>query len=115
MSSRKYNEYLDADHSDDEDLSARDSDDAQEIKGRITSSRKPSKRQKTSHQSSDDETDNELDQITTPAPVTVSGPEEPPLESAPAKEPPDTTKSSNSATTKPLRSKTTSSRPHRPG
>ncbi|KAL8687620.1 MAG: hypothetical protein Q9218_006257 [Villophora microphyllina] len=58
MPSRKLNEYLDAGASDDERSFGHDSDDAQESKGRSISNNR-SKRQKTSHESSDQATDDE--------------------------------------------------------
>ncbi|KAL8779257.1 MAG: hypothetical protein Q9213_007029 [Squamulea squamosa] len=55
MASRKYNEFLDANATDDELSNSHESDDAQEHKGRGTiKSANRSKRQKTSHESSDE-------------------------------------------------------------
>ncbi|KAL8944348.1 MAG: hypothetical protein Q9216_000533 [Gyalolechia sp. 2 TL-2023] len=48
-----HNVFLDVDNSEDDNLSNRDSDDAQEVKGKLTGS----KRQKFRHESSDDESD----------------------------------------------------------
>ncbi|KAL8637851.1 MAG: hypothetical protein Q9228_004924, partial [Teloschistes exilis] len=64
MPSRKLNEYLDTGLSDDESSSGHGSENAQESKGRSTKSKNGSKRQKISHESSDEATDDEKDSVT---------------------------------------------------
>ncbi|KAL8666294.1 MAG: hypothetical protein Q9202_001563 [Teloschistes flavicans] len=63
MPSRKLNEYLDTGFSDDDPSSSHDSDNAQESKGRSTIPNTGSKRQKTSHESSDEASDDENDPV----------------------------------------------------
>ncbi|KAL8907002.1 MAG: hypothetical protein Q9207_001688 [Kuettlingeria erythrocarpa] len=59
MASRKYNEYLDAGHSEDDEPSIQDSDDAHEAKGKTTTLQNPAKRLKTNHESSDEGSEDE--------------------------------------------------------
>lgn len=60
MSSRKYNEYLDAGHSEDDEPLTHHSDDAQEAKGKTARPQNPTKRQKTNQESSDEESDDHI-------------------------------------------------------
>ncbi len=60
MASRKYNEYLDAGHSEDDEPSIHDSDDAQEAKGKTSGRKSPAKRQKTNRESSDEGSEDEI-------------------------------------------------------
>ncbi|KAL8921220.1 MAG: hypothetical protein Q9208_005831 [Pyrenodesmia sp. 3 TL-2023] len=60
MATRKYNEYLDAGHSEDDESSTHHSDDAQEAKGKTTSLKNPTKRRKTDHESSDEKSDDDI-------------------------------------------------------
>ncbi|KAI4206743.1 MAG: hypothetical protein LQ346_000932 [Caloplaca aetnensis] len=60
MASRKYNEYLDAGHSEDDELSIHYSDDAHEAKGKTTGPKNPAKRRKTNLESSDEGSEDEI-------------------------------------------------------
>ncbi|KAI4166739.1 MAG: hypothetical protein LQ343_007800 [Gyalolechia ehrenbergii] len=118
MPSRKYNEFLDADHSEDDDSSNRDSDDVQETKGRTTGPSQASKRENIRHEPSDNESDQEVE-----PPLGLSLQDRPnativPLKSTSIKEVLPPSKSTEHPPIKPTHSKppkTTSSRPRKPG
>ncbi|KAL8750236.1 MAG: hypothetical protein Q9184_006493 [Pyrenodesmia sp. 2 TL-2023] len=60
MAARKYNEYLDAGDSEDNESSTCHSDDTQEAKGKTTRPKNSTKRRKTNHESSDEESDDDI-------------------------------------------------------
>ncbi len=123
MAPRKYNEFLDAGASDDEASDNHNSDDAQETKGRRTAGlSNRSKRQKTSHESSEDGLED--DDVSDIESMGVAPPTEPTIASttptAIANDLQNGTSltPSTSTTHKPSKSKskkTTASRPSKPG
>ncbi|KAI4287025.1 MAG: hypothetical protein L6R35_003716, partial [Caloplaca aegaea] len=78
MATRSYNEYLDIGHSEGEEFSKHDSDDAQEAKGKVAQANTSTKRRKTHHESSGEESDNEIALVPnlsfSSAPNTISSP-----------------------------------------
>ncbi|KAI4094015.1 MAG: hypothetical protein LQ344_002460 [Seirophora lacunosa] len=82
MAARTYNEYLDAGHSEDEEPSHRDSDDAQEVKGKITQSKNRTKRRKIHQESSGEGSEDETTLV--PDPSFPKNPEIPSPSSKPA-------------------------------
>ncbi|KAL8954841.1 MAG: hypothetical protein Q9183_006907, partial [Haloplaca sp. 2 TL-2023] len=118
MSSRKYNEYLDVDSSDDEESLSHDSDAAQETKGkRSTALTDRSKRQKIDHDMSDDESENELDlnlkNVSQKPPKNVSSQKDP-TNSTPQKDDPLPTPS-QPVVTKPKPKSKNATTPSKPG
>ncbi|KAL9597122.1 MAG: hypothetical protein Q9219_005344 [cf. Caloplaca sp. 3 TL-2023] len=119
MPSRNYNEYLDAGHSEDEDAPNPSSDEARVIKGRSNDRKRISKRQKISHESRESGSDEESDTDTKLASPVASNAVKGALEPPSIRERPNTPQSPNPTTTphppKPARTRTTRSRPHKPG
>ncbi|KAL8984816.1 MAG: hypothetical protein Q9177_004598, partial [Variospora cf. flavescens] len=78
MATRSYNEYLDIGHSEGDDFSQNDSDDAQEAKGKVAQAKTSTKRRKSHHESSGEESDNEIALVPnlsfSSAPNTISSP-----------------------------------------
>ncbi|KAI4132947.1 MAG: hypothetical protein LQ338_000414 [Usnochroma carphineum] len=87
MTTRTYNEYLDAGHSEDDASSIHDSDDLQEAKGKNTGSKTSTKRRKTNHKSSDEESDDGIGSVHGADPTTNHNAIESPTKAAPAEEP----------------------------
>ncbi|KAL8769932.1 MAG: hypothetical protein Q9209_004179 [Squamulea sp. 1 TL-2023] len=122
MAPRKYNEFLDAGTSDDELLNSQDSDEAQESKGRGTiKSANRLKRQKTSHESSDegsaeeDVSVAEADIAHTTKPVEANAAPQATLNKSQDSTLPKSLDFTISKSSKPKNSTTTSTRPRKPG
>ncbi|KAL8854305.1 MAG: hypothetical protein Q9221_000791 [Calogaya cf. arnoldii] len=123
MTARKYNDFLDAGLSDDEASETNNSDDAQETKGgRPIGLSNPSKRQKTGHESSEEDSDNEyvsaLEEFRNSLPTTLIKPSTAPTaigNAIPDDSPPKSPTSPNAKRPEPKSKTTTSTRPRKPG